>query len=169
MAWGDFGVMYPSAELSEFSSGTSRRLTEKAITDITRNLLDVDGVVLTNEIPTDTTNFYFEFILLGYYFKVKYSELIKVISNWKTLYVGIKLHETTGDIVYTELLVDDSNKEHLGLYFGNDILTDCNISIKILEKDDEDNVKIPDDSRIKFVPDSVKGLFDIKHITCGTI
>ena len=59
MAWGDFGVMYPSAELSEFSSGTSRRLTEKAITDITRNLLDVDGVVLTNEIPTDTTNFYF--------------------------------------------------------------------------------------------------------------
>lgn len=142
------------------NTSRSRNMTEVAFTRVTTNLVDVEGWVISTGLD-ERQNTYFEFCILGYYFKVSTSDLRALIQNdWMNVYATITIQDNE---LLGQNTTDGYNIEiYDGVNFTNTIPTSAEKelhTIRILEK--VDGIwTVPESSKIKFNGDSLDLIVD---------
>lgn len=148
--------VFPSTRRIYSQDFSARLMTESAISRIINKLVEVDGFVISNTVPTSAGDV-FEFNIYGYYFQIK--NILSVtaqLSSATKLYATIRINHT--DNAFYELYVANeagSSSTFNGITFTdtgstpNDTSTDMYKTLLLLEKSGDTWI-IPEQSKIKF-------------------
>lgn len=109
-------------EFSPVDLNRTRLFTEKSVSNLIRQLIDVDGFVIgSRSLNSDNTLLEVEFNLAGYYFKINLDldgnkgENNSVYSGWENIYASITIHDDYDEIVGQ----DDDDNVYTGLTLHN--------------------------------------------------
>ena len=153
---------------------TSRIFYEQNVSNLIRQIVDVDGFVISGEVNPETGNVVGKlcFNIYGYYFELADgAELAAGVGdNPKEIYVGIKFISNDDVVVYPlEISGQDENGEYTGLEFSSTKFGDEYKSLKLLEfsfnsETGNEEWHIPKESKYKFDIDNF-GIdwIDAKH------
>ena len=140
--------------------GDSKYITELSLTSIFKHITDRDSFVI------DYSDNIIEFMLKGYYFKLKLEDILTDSSKGSPEGLWVKLCMKTNA---QELCGDNTLGEYGGLEYVIKTPNEDSGYFKILEKEDKGNVfQVPMESKIKFNNTSVESRNHI-HINCGEI
>lgn len=148
--------VFPSARRGTTKS-ESRLVTESALVSIVNKLIDRDGFVITDDIPTGDVQHNFEFNIYGYYFKVDHVgqiySLFPDASSNTTIYGVIEIDKLNNGIC--ELSGQDENDGYYkGVKFTDTLPSSSDPTISLyylaLFNNTTGSWKIVEESKYKF-------------------
>lgn len=140
---------------------TSRIFYEQNVSNLVRQLLDVEGFVVSGNVDTNgevVENLAID--LMGYYFEIESGTILtdNISDDANELYAAIKFksNDNDSDENYPiEIDGQDTNGVYMGITFFEDVPTQDWHKLKLLEKDST-GWKLVDGSNAKFSAKSIK-------------